>query len=210
MSLIVLNVLVYCWQVTLSTPAINSFVLGYGMVPAVLFEQVNLPPEVIRVPAEVSLFTSLFLHADFWHLLGNMLFLWVFGDNIEDAMGHLRFAIFYILCGLLAGVAHAVAEPDSLAPLIGASGAVAGILGAYIILHPRVKVLVLVFSRIPVFLPARWLLFGWILFQFVAALNVSEEAVAWWAHIGGFAVGMALIPIFRHRDVPLFDKGTPH
>jgi rhomboid family protein len=208
-SLMVLNVLVFIWQTTLSTPATNSFVLGYGMVPAVLFDQVSLPPEVIRIPAEISLLTSMFLHGDIWHLLSNLLFLWVFGDNIEDAMGHLRFAVFYTLCGLLAGITHAVVEFDSLSPLIGASGAVSGILGAYIILHPRVKVLALVFSRIPVYLPARWLLTGWILFQFVA-LTVSEDTVAWWAHIGGFAVGMALIPLFKHRDVPLFDKGTVH
>ncbi|XOV82689.1 MAG: rhomboid family intramembrane serine protease [bacterium] len=208
-SLIALNVLIFVWQLTLSTQATHSFVLGYGMVPAVLFDQVALPAEVIRVPAEVSLLTSMFLHADIWHLLGNMLFLWVFGDNIEDAMGHLRFAIFYFLCGLLAGIAHAVTEADSLAPLIGASGAVAGVMGAYIILHPKVKVLALVFSRIPVYLPARWLLIGWVLFQFVA-LTTSEESVAWWAHIGGFAAGMALIPLFKHRHVPLFDKGTAH
>lgn len=208
-SLIALNVFVFLWQITLSSQATNSFVLAYGMVPAVLFDQVALPSEVVRVPAEISLLTSMFLHADIWHLLGNMLFLWVFGDNIEDAMGHLRFAIFYVLCGILAGLAHAVAEVDSLAPLIGASGAVAGVMGAYIILHPKVKVLALLFSRIPVYLPARWLLLGWLLFQF-AALGASEESVAWWAHIGGFLAGMALIPLFKHRDLPLFDKGTAH
>jgi membrane associated rhomboid family serine protease len=208
-TLIATNVIVFLWQMTLSPVESHSFVLGYGMVPAVLFDQAALPSDIARLPAEISLFTSMFLHGDIWHLLGNMLFLWVFGDNIEDAMGHLRFAVFYLLCGVLAGLAHAVFEVDSQAPLIGASGAVSAILGAYLVLHPKVKVLVLLFSRIPVYLPARWLLIGWILFQ-IAALMVSDEHVAWWAHIGGFVAGMALIPLFKHRQLPLFDRGIEH
>jgi membrane associated rhomboid family serine protease len=208
-TLIATNVIVFLWQMTLSPVESHSFVIGYGMVPAVLFDQVALPSDIARLPAEISLFTSMFLHGDIWHLLGNMLFLWVFGDNIEDAMGHLRFAVFYLLCGVLAGLAHAVFEVDSQVPLIGASGAVSAVLGAYLVLHPKVKVLALLFSRIPVYLPARWLLIGWMLFQ-IAALMISDENVAWWAHIGGFVAGMVLIPLFKHRQLPLFDRGVEH
>ncbi len=130
------------------------------------------------------------------HLIANMAFLWVFGDNVEDSMGHIRFGIFYIACGVLAGLAHAVAGPQSPSPLIGASGAVAGVLAAYMILHPKQQVWVLLFMRLPVPLPALWAIGAWIIFQFFS-LAVDEkdakEAVAWWAHIGGFAVGIPLL-----------------
>ena len=125
-----------------------------------------------------------------------MAFLWVFGDNIEDSMGHWRFAVFYICCGVLAGLAHAVAGPQSPAPLIGASGAVSGVLAAYMILHPKQQVWVLLFMRLPVPLPALWAICAWVLFQFFS-LSVEEtdakESVAWWAHIGGFAAGIPLL-----------------
>ena len=208
-TLIAINVLVFGWQAMLPLSDENSFVLGYGMVPAVLLDRQLLPPEVVRLPAEITLLTYMFLHADIWHLLGNMLFLWVFADNIEDSMGHLRFAVFYLLCGIVAGLAHVLLEADSVAPLIGASGAAAGVLGGYLLLHPKVKLLVLLFGRIPIYLPAYLLIIGWIVFQFVA-LGVSEENVAWWAHIGGFLAGMALIPIFRDKSIPLLDQGIPH
>ena len=208
-AIIIMNVLIFGWQSTLPLADENRFVLGYGMIPAVLLDRELLSPEVIRLPAEVTLLTYMFLHADIWHLLGNMLFLWVFGDNIEDSMGHFRFAVFYIVCGVAAGLAHVLIDTDSVAPLIGASGAAAGVLGGYLLLHPKVKVLALLFGRIPIHLPAYLLIIGWIVFQFIS-LNIGEEKVAWWAHIGGFTAGMLLIPLLRDKSIPLLDRGTPH
>jgi membrane associated rhomboid family serine protease len=138
-----------------------------------------------------------------------MLFLWVFGDNVEDAMGHWRFLGFYLLCGIIAGVAHAVAVPNSSAPLVGASGAIAGCLSAYLILHPRVKLWVLAFGRIPLKISAMWAIGAWIAWQVGGVLLGVKDDTAWWAHIGGLASGAILIPFFRRKDVELFDRGLP-
>ncbi|MCB1805755.1 MAG: rhomboid family intramembrane serine protease, partial [Candidatus Competibacteraceae bacterium] len=165
--------------------------------------------DIVRLPAEITLLTYMFLHTDIWHLLGNMLFLWVFADNIEDAMGHFRFALFYLLCGIAAGLCHGLFEADSIAPLIGASGAAAGVLGAYLLLHPKVKILVLLFGRLPLVLPAYVLIAGWVGLQ-LFALFYSDENISWWAHIGGFLVGAALLPLLRDKSIPLLDRGTPH
>ena len=147
------------------------------------------------------------------HLIGNMLYLWVFGDNIEDAMGHGRFIAFFLACGVAGGLAHALANPDSLAPTIGASGAISGVLGAYLLLHPRVKVLVMAFTWwIHIRLPAYIVLGGWIVLQIANAIWLASPGsnTAWWAHIGGFAAGMALIVPLHRKRIPLFDRGrTP-
>jgi len=184
--------------------------LSFGVIPAVVFDTRTLPPDLIALPWDLSLVTYMFLHGGWLHLLGNMLFLWVFGDNIEDAMGHLSYLIFYILCGVAAALAHALMQPGSEAPLIGASGAVAGVIAAYLMLHPRVKVWVLVLWRVPLLLPAYLVLGFWVGLQ---ALNVAlagpDDDVAWWAHIGGLAAGAVLIPIFKRRGVRLFDRDTP-
>ena len=208
-TIILVNVAVFAWQAFLPLGDENSFVLGYGMVPAVLFDHSLLPPDIVRLPAEITLLTYMFLHTDVWHLLGNMLFLWVFADNIEDAMGHFRLALFYLLCGIAAGLCHGLFEADSIAPLIGASGAAAGVLGAYLLLHPKVKILVLLFGRLPLVLPAYVLIAGWVGLQ-LFALFYSDENISWWAHIGGFLVGAALLPLLRDKSIPLLDRGTPH
>jgi len=208
-AIIILNVAIFGWQASLPLSEENSFVLGYGLVPAVLLEHELLAPEAVRLPAEITLLTYMFLHADFWHLLGNMLFLWVFADNIEDSMGHLRFAVFYLLCGIVAGLAHGVIEADSVSPLIGASGAAAGVLGGYLLLHPKVKVLALVFGRVPLYLPAYLLIIAWLVFQFFALAFITEN-VAWWAHIGGFVAGLVLLPLLRDKSIPLLDRGVEH
>ena len=208
-TIILINIAVFAWQAFLPLGDENSFVLGYGMVPAVLFDHSLLPPDIVRLPAEITLLTYMFLHTDIWHLLGNMLFLWVFADNIEDAMGHFRFALFYLLCGIAAGLCHGLFEADSIAPLIGASGAAAGVLGAYLLLHPKVKILVLLFGRLPLVLPAYVLIAGWVGLQ-LFALFYSDENISWWAHIGGFLVGAALLPLLRDKSIPLLDRGTPH
>jgi membrane associated rhomboid family serine protease len=131
--------------------------------------------------------------------------LWVFGDNVEDAMGHRRFIVFYLACGVAAALAHAFALPDSTQPLIGASGAVAGVIAAYLLLHPRVRVWVLAFRIIPLRIAAVWVLGAWAVTQFVMVLLGPRE-VAWWAHIGGMAAGAVLILFLRRPGVPLFDR----
>ena len=210
-SIMLLCIGAFLWQLGLPQQAETQAVYAYGLVPSVLFNVNLLPAELNALPSELTLFSYMFLHGGWMHLLGNMLFLWVFGDNIEDSMGHLRFVVFYLACGLAAGLTHALMDPGSQIPLIGASGAIAGLLGAYLVLHPRVKVLVLVFSRIPLHLPAYLLILAWILFQFFSVWNTSDgDNIAWWAHIGGFIAGMILIIPMRYKRVPLFDRGVSH
>ena len=203
-------VLVFLWQGTLSPLLAERAALVYGMIPSVLLGIDRLDPALAPIPASMTLLTSLFLHGDFFHLIGNMLFLWVFGDNIEDSMGHWKFLVFFLVCGAAGGVAHTMMLPDVKVPTIGASGAVAGVMGAYIVLHPKVKILVLAFKWIPLYLPAYFVLAVWIIVQVVNVWLELGGQVAWWAHIGGFAAGALLITVMRDRDVPLFDRGVPH
>ncbi len=203
-------VAVFLLQKIISIDADNTLTLSYGMIPAVLFDHRSLAEELIRVPAEFTLLTSLFLHGGWMHLVSNLLYLWIFGDNVEDSMGHIRFLLFYLACGLAASFTHALVEPTSSVPLIGASGAIAGILGAYLMLHPRVKVLVLVFKGIPLRLPAYLIIGFWVGLQIFNVINGSPGNTAWWAHIGGFVCGMLLIPLFKYRSVPLLDRGIEH
>ena len=161
-GLILANVLIYVLfqEPALVGPANAEAVLAsFGMIPAVVSGYAYLPPELQRLPEETTLLTYMFLHAGWLHLGTNMLFLWVFGDNVEDAMGHARFLAFYLACGVAAGLVHLASAPDSQVPLVGASGAIAGCVAAYLILHPRVKLWVLVLMRIPLPVPA-WLALG--------------------------------------------------
>ena len=209
-ALIVLCLLVFLYQKLLVGEQEHGVLLSFGLVPAVLFDNRVLAPEFVLVPAELTLLSSLFLHNGWMHLIGNMAYLWVFGDNVEDSMGHWRFLLFYLACGGFASFSHAIAESQSISPLIGASGAVSGILGAYLLLHPRVKVMILVFMRIPLRLPAYWVIGFWFGLQVYSIVTASGGNTAWWAHIGGFVVGMLLLPFFKHDRVPLFDRGTIH
>ena len=196
----------FFWQLSLGD-AQGWAIYAYGAIPSVLFGIQDLAPHLAIIPAPLTLVTGTFLHGGWMHLIGNMLFLWVFGDNIEDAMGHGRFVAFYLICGILASLAHAVFNADSIVPVIGASGAVSGVLGAYLVLHPKARVLVLV-GYMPVRLPAIVVLGFWIVLQFFNAAVAGDSqggGVAWWAHIGGFAAGALLIVPMRHRNVPLFD-----
>lgn len=183
-------------------------IYAYGFIPALFSGKAYLLPELYRVEPALTLLTYQFLHAGMFHLLGNLLYLWVFGDNVEDAMGHWRFLLFYLVCGALAGSAHWVAQPQSGVPLIGASGAISGVLGAYLVLHPKAKVMVPIYF-VPVYLPAWLLLVFWFGFQVVslAAAEADDMGPAWWAHIGGFIAGALLVVPFRYRTVPLFGGG---
>ncbi len=202
-------VLVYLWQASLGPSAGQAAVYALGLVPAVLLQGASLPPEIALLPPVATVFTSMFLHGGWLHLIGNMLYLWIFGDNIEDSMGHGRFIVFYLLCGIAAALAQALPAPGSEIPMVGASGAISGVLGAYLILHPRAHVLVLVplgvFSQVTR-LPAVLVLGLWFLLQLISEIGAPEGAgVAFRAHIGGFMAGMALIPFFKHRRVRLLD-----
>ena len=204
-------ILTFLWQLSLG-PAQNRMIYALGAIPAVVTGERGLPPSVALVPAELTLVTSMFLHGGWLHLGGNMLFLWIFGDNVEDAMGHVRFLVFYLVCGVVAALAHIYFNPGSQIPTIGASGAISGVLGAYIVLHPRAQVLTL-FFRFFITLPAFVVLGLWFGLQGLSAyMDTSGESggVAWWAHIGGFVAGAMLVVPFRRRAVPLFERdGAP-
>jgi len=177
-------------------------------MPAALFGKQTLSPEFMQVPAVLTVVTSMFLHGGWMHLIGNMLYLWIFGNNVEDAMGHGRFVVFYLLCGVAAVLAQALPAPDSTIPMIGASGAISGVLGAYLLLYPHARVLVLIplgtFSRM-VYLPAMVVLGFWFLLQFLSILlaDPNQPGVAFGAHAGGFVAGMLLIPLFKRREIRL-------
>jgi len=179
---------------------------GFGMIPSVLFGTAALPEELLQAPPWLTLFSNVLLHASLAHLIGNMLFLWVFGDNVEDAMGHVRFLIFFFLCGLAGSLAHALVNPTSDQPLIGASGAISGVIASYLMLYPRVRIWGLAFNWIPLRIPALYAIGAWILFQIVSAVLDPAGHVGWWAHLGGLGAGAALTPIFIHRGVTLFGR----
>ncbi|MCB1504168.1 MAG: rhomboid family intramembrane serine protease [Hyphomicrobiaceae bacterium] len=188
----------------------QPFIASFGVVPAELFGTLpQTTTQTVALPENLTLLSYMFFHGDVIHLLGNMIFLWVFGDNVEDAMGHFRFLIFYLLCGIFAGLVHAWVTPASDTPLIGSSGAVAGVIAAYLMLHPRVMVWVLAFKVLPLRISAGIVLSVWILTQIVMILVPQVESIAWWAHIGGLIAGAVLVIFMKRPDVPLFDRGLP-
>lgn len=189
-------------------------VCDLGLVPGELLRRVaagasvplgeNLICVVDPQPSWITVFSHMFLHGGWFHLLGNMWFLWIFGNNVEDSMGHARFALFYLLCGLAAAGLQVVSRPDSIVPMVGASGAIGGVMGAYVMLYPRVRVHLLVllgFYVTTVAVPAVFMLGYWFLVQLIGgAASVGEEGggVAFWAHVGGFAAGAVLIGLFKN------------
>jgi membrane associated rhomboid family serine protease len=206
---IIICVLVFFWQISLGGQGNQAAVFSLGVIPAVLLNKVSLPPELALIPAELTVFTSMFMHGGFMHLAGNMLYLWIFGNNVEDAMGHVRFVIFYLLCGIAAVFGQVLQNPASEIPMIGASGAISGVLGAYLLLYPHARILVLIplgFYAHMVRLPAGLVLGIWFAIQIFSSLaaDPNSAGVAWFAHIGGFVAGLALIPFFKRSDVTLF------
>ncbi len=203
--MIVINSLVFVYEFLLG-PSGDSFIAAFALIPGRLISGKTVDGNVI--PAWATLFTSMFLHGSILHVAGNMLYLWIFGNNIEDAMGRIRFILFYFLCGVIAAYGHALTNPGSTVPMIGASGAVSGILGAYLVLYPRAKVITLMafgFYIRTIQLPAVFVLGFWFVLQFLSALMASSGAgqgVAWYAHIGGFVAGIVLIGLFKRRRVP--------
>ncbi|WP_269584925.1 rhomboid family intramembrane serine protease [Roseibium sp. Sym1] len=207
LAIIAVTVLIFLvFQDAGEQQAVAASSYSFGLIPVVFFDLRDLAPQLQVLPEWTSVVTYAFLHGGFMHLIGNMLFLWVFGDNVEDAMGHLRYLAFYLVCAAAGGLAYAVMDVNSEVPLIGASGAVSGVVAAYLMLHPRVKVWVLVLGRIPVRLTAVWLLGAWILYQVFNAITAADSQVAWIAHIGGLAAGAVLVLVLRRPGVPLFDR----
>ncbi|MCC7253900.1 rhomboid family intramembrane serine protease [Hyphomicrobium sp.] len=206
--LIAANVIVYFFE---AARLDEVAIAGFALIPSELFDTSLLPIPVESVgpavPERLTLLTYMFFHGDILHLAGNMLFLWVFGDNVEDAMGHFKFLFFYLACGVFGGLMHAWIDPSSNVPLIGASGAVAGVIAAYLVLHPRVRVWVLALKAIPLRISAAFALGLWILIQVVMVFLPQMGPVAWWAHIGGLIAGAVLVVFLRRPGVPLFDRG---
>jgi membrane associated rhomboid family serine protease len=210
-ALIVLCSLVFLYEASLPDKVGEAFVFQYGAIPAAIFgHEAGLPENAIAVPFTLTLLTSMFLHGGWMHLIGNMLYLWIFGNNIEDVMGHVKFVIFYVACGLIAAMSHAITDPTSAVPMVGASGAISGVLGAYLLLFPHAQVMVLIplgmFTR-TMYVPAGFVLGFWFVLQLLSggmSLGQGGGGVAWFAHVGGFVAGMALIGVFKHPNVRFF------
>jgi membrane associated rhomboid family serine protease len=191
-SLIVANVLVFLYELTLGR-AVNDFTLYFGLVPAAF--------------SWVAVLTSMFLHGGLFHVAGNMLYLWIFGDNVEDRMGHGRFLVFYLLCGTAAALAQTITAPDSVVPMVGASGAIAGVMGAYFVLYPKsriVTLVTLVFFFQVIEVPAIYFLGIWFVMQFLSGVGsigtAATGGVAVWAHVGGFLAGLSGVIVFRRPE----------
>lgn len=210
-AIIALNAAVFLFtDLALPTDAARAMAFSLGVIPSVLTHHADLAPELEWIPAPLTLVTYMFLHAGWMHLIGNMLFLWVFGDNIEDAFGHFRFLLFFLFCGIVAALAHTWMVPGSNSPLVGASGAVAGVLAAYLVLYPHRRVWVLLFFRLPLRVPAWIALVSWILFQFLSMFVTfgedGGESIALAAHVAGFLTGLIIALLARRRS-PILAKG---
>ena len=197
-------VIVFLLEISSSNYKTGAIFYSWGVIPASLIHNLQLPDEVYRVPPIITLFTSMFMHGGFMHLIGNMLYMWIFADNIEDGLGKTKFVIFYLLSGIAAALTQVYMNTESTIPMVGASGAIGGVLGAYIVNYPKAKVLVLIplgfFSQI-VRVPAIFVLGIWFLLQFVSSAlsGSSGGGVAYGAHIGGFVFGAIAILFFNRR-----------
>jgi len=204
--IIFLNIAVYIYQYLILPDKLSRyFVFSLGCIPYEITHMVDLsPPNLVPIP--LTMFTSMFIHGSFFHLLSNMLFLWIFGDNVEDRLGHLNYLIFFILCGLLAIFVHILFNPASKLPCIGASGAISGVMGAYMLFFPRarIKTLFVLFVIIQIVdIPAFIMIGYWIFVQIISGVSEIGHSggIAWFAHIGGFFSGVLLAPILRRYKV---------
>ena len=203
--LIVTNISVFIYMNYFAPLSTRSIIFKLGFIPYELSHFVDVNPKNL-VPIPLTIFTAMFMHGGWLHLLSNMLYLWIFGDNIEDKLGHIKYLIFYIMCGIAATLVHGFININSRIPTLGASGAIAGVLGAYMFLFPkaRIKTLVILFVFIQiVHIPAVIMLGYWILLQILSAYaeygSKTEAGIAWFAHIGGFIAGLALIVVMKKR-----------
>ena len=206
-GLIVINVVFFIYQVSYGH-RVDQLIMAFGFIPARFLEQ---QAENFLNPARfLPVFSSMFLHGNLLHLISNMWMLWIFGDNVEDCMGHGRYLLFFLLCGIASVAVQAVFSPGSMVPMIGASGAISGVLGAYFLTYPQARVLTLVPIIIFIYLielPAYFFLGFWFIMQFIQGSVHSLDSaaagtggIAWWAHVGGFVAGVLLLGVFRHKD----------
>ncbi len=213
--LIAISVLVFLYEQSLPVPRLEAFVESFGMVPYEITRGVDIPPAGPQ-PVYTTLFTSIFMHGSWFHLIGNMWFLWIFGNNVEDVFGRVGFPIFYVVMGIAAAFGQILIDPASQIPTIGASGAIAGVMGAYLVFWPQARIDTLIFffyfiRVVP--LSAVFVLGYWILIQFiqgVPALAGLDGGVAWWAHIGGFAAGALFGLLFRGRAAEVAREFRTH
>jgi membrane associated rhomboid family serine protease len=199
-GLVAINILIYVYQLTLSSEGLETFLFRYGAIPGRLIHPFGGDQVFPRsIPFGLTIFSSMFLHGGMFHLLGNMLYLWIFGNNVEDYLGHVKYIIFYLISGFFAAFIHTLSDLNSPIPMIGASGAIAGVLGAYLVLFPRANVstlfIFIIFFKI-IKVPAVLILGLWFLLQLLNAGTVGGS-VAWYAHVGGFLTGVVLIRIFK-------------
>ena len=194
-----LCILIFLIQINLQTYKTGQLFYSYGLIPSVLMGHNQLPIDLYAVPGLVTIFTSMFMHGGFMHLIGNMLYMWIFADNIEDNLGSAKFLIFYLLAGVGAAMTQVLIDTESQVPMVGASGAIGGVLGAYLINHPNARVLVLIpfgfFSQL-IKIRALYVLGFWFILQFIS----SGGGVAYAAHVGGFISGMNLILFFNKKN----------
>jgi membrane associated rhomboid family serine protease len=208
-ALILACVSVYGWEISLGAKGMDTALNILGFVPDALLKPQAAPSQMMGVSPYATIFIAMFLHGSILHLAGNMLYLWIFGNNIEDAMGHTRFTLFYFVSGVAAAFTMAFMDPSSKIPMIGASGAISGVLGAYMLLYPRARVTVIVPLGI-IFFPFRvsavWVVGLWFAMQLLTAAltDPTQPGVAWWAHVGGFAAGLILTPFLKSSQVPYF------
>ncbi len=215
--LIAINAAVFLWELSIPRAALEQVVFLFGLVPARWTDPAWAASVGLPAGGIAPWLTSMFLHGGLLHLAGNMWTLWIFGDNVEDRMGPLRFLVFYLLCGLAASIAHTFSHPDSMLPTVGASGAIAGVMGAYFLVYPLARVVTLIplfFWPLFVEIPAFFFLLYWLLLQILSGAygslsGLPEGGVAWWAHVGGFLAGLVLVKVFldrrRHRPRPAGD-----
>ena len=200
-AIIILCVAAFVWELSLGRQA-DAAVYAFGFKPVTLLRGET---EI----AVITILTSMFVHGGFLHVGGNMLYLWIFGNNVEDAMGHVKFIVFYLVSGVAAALSMAWMDPSSNVPMVGASGAISGVLAAYVLLYPRARVTVIVPLGIifyPMKISATWVVGFWFVLQLLSAAlsNPDQPGVAWWAHVGGFIVGVILTPLFKSSQFPLF------
>jgi membrane associated rhomboid family serine protease len=207
-AIIALCVLTFFWELALGQRT-DEALTAFGFTPNTFTHPGSAQFVALGLPVWATILTSMFLHASWLHIGGNMLYLWIFGNNIEDAMGHVKFTLFYLVCGIAAALTMAAIDPSSHTPMVGASGAISGVLAAYVLLYPRARVHTLLTLGIilySVWIRAFWVIGFWFALQVLTAAitPASEPGVAWWAHVGGFAAGLLLTPLLKSRDVPYF------
>ncbi|MFH1373205.1 MAG: rhomboid family intramembrane serine protease [bacterium] len=209
-GLIVVNCLIFLYTISLGARGFRLFTIQFGFIPVELVSGLELTPE-LAASAYLTPFTSMFMHGGWMHLIGNMLFLWIYGNNIEDFFGPVKFLLFYLISGLAAIALYTLFGPSSQVPLVGASGAIAGVMGAYMVLHPRARITVLVVFFFIQFvkLPAKIVLGIWFVYQLLMSITGSAVGggVAWMAHVGGFAFGYALLRLLTRGKRPRASSG---